>query len=116
MSFPYTPTEFTSLKYQSDKNNACFYGMASFTYGLAQVGAINGFGLVTNGFLWQGPGIWFDAETALNLSTGWTAASGYSGSATLIATGWTAAAGYSGSSSVISTTWTATTFAGDLEF
>lgn len=67
---------------------------------------INGVGLVTNGLVWQKPEIWFDFQSVDNISTGWTAAAGYSGSATLYSTGWTAAAGYSGSATLIATSWT----------
>lgn len=53
------------------------------------VSQINGVGLVTGGLVWQKPEIWFDIQSVDGISTGWTAAAGYSGSATLITTSWT---------------------------
>lgn len=41
-----------------DKNDVFPYGSALETQGLANVSAVNGFGLVTNGFLWQGHSVW----------------------------------------------------------
>lgn len=90
--------------------------MALLAGGLIQIVQVNGIGLVTNGLIWQGPEIWFDAQAAMNLTTGWTAAAGYMGSATLVSTAWTAAIGYSGSASVYQTTWTKSAFGSYSEF
>jgi hypothetical protein len=85
----YSPNIFSALVDGFDPNNAAPMGMALLSNGLVQIVASNnGFGQVTRGFIWQGPVIWFDPTSALNLVTGWTAAAGYSGSATLIATTW----------------------------
>lgn len=48
------------------------YGMALVDRGLVVGGAIDGVGLVTNGFLWQLYKIWFDDQYYQNLSTSWT--------------------------------------------
>ena len=102
-----------------DGNQYCVYGQAELNFGLAVLDGINGAGLVTRGFIWQGPYIWYDqlaAYSGYSLFTGWTAAMGYSGSATLIATGWTAAYGYAGSSFTITTGWTASQYSNYGEF
>lgn len=114
MSLEQTPYTMTSNVEQHNRFQVCPYGMALLTRGLVQIVSINGYGLMTNGFLWQGPAIWFDAQSAAApFSTSWSAAAGYSGSASLIATGWTAASGYSGSASLILTAWTASQSFGD---
>ena len=107
MSYPNTPNDLaTKSSTPSNTMNYTYYGMANLSGGLIQVAQINGVGLLTNGFVWQMPEIWFYPQEARSLTTGWTASLGYSGSATVIATGWTAALGYFGSTSSISTTWT----------
>jgi len=101
MSYQPTPNTITFHPNQLDANNVAPMGMAMLTGGLCQIVSINGFGLVTNGFLWQGNAMWFDANSFSPISTTW-AASGSS-----IATGWTAAYGYAGSSLSIQTSWSA---------
>lgn len=78
------------------------YGNAIETFGLVNIAAINAFGLVTRGFIWQAYDIWTPSAgyTSLGyagIATGWTASLGYSS----ITTTWSAASGAS-----ISTTWT----------
>lgn len=64
-----------------DPNSTFSYGMALEDFGLCQVEAINGFGLVTRGFLWQAYGIWANVENTIGISTSWTVyASGSSNS------------------------------------
>lgn len=109
MSYPNTPIQFTSRIYQGNANNYTLYGMALLDGGLCQVAQTNGIGLVTFGFVWQGPEIWFFPQEAQSLTTGWTAAAGYTGSGSAITTSWMAASGYAGSSLVITTTWTNST-------
>ncbi len=48
------------------------YGESLETFGLQNRGVVNGFGLVTRGFLWQIYDIWFDKDYYMNLSTTWT--------------------------------------------
>lgn len=97
----------TSIGVQGDPNYYAAYGTAVVSRGLqAQASAVNGVGLLTRGLVWQAGYVWFDPQRAANVSTGWTAALGYSGSAAAYTTGWTASFGYSGSAAAISTTWT----------
>lgn len=104
---PNSPDQLT-MKSSTPANtwNVGFYGMAQLTGGLVQITQINGHGLLTKGFVWQLPELWFDPQSMDGVATGWTAALGYTGSASVLATGWTAAIGYAGSASVISTAWT----------
>jgi hypothetical protein len=99
----YQPTPYTIAFHpnQKDPNNVAPMGEAMLNGGLCQIASINGFGLVTNGFLWQGNAIWFDANSFAPIATTW-AATGLS-----LTTGWTAAYGYQGSSFVIQTSWSA---------
>lgn len=64
------------------------YGEALVTFGLVEISAINGFGLVTRGLIWQGYDIWGPYAGA-SLSTSWSAQAG---------------------ASTLSTTWTPATF------
>lgn len=107
MNLEQTPVLLTSNQSQGNRFQYTPMGMALLSGGLVQNVSINGIGLVTDGFIWQGPAIWFDPNAFAPLSTSWNAASGYVGSSVIIATGWTAAIGYVGSSSVISTLWVA---------
>lgn len=100
-----TPILFTSLGRQSDPYRYGTYGMALLDQGICQIDAINGVGLLTRGFIWQGPAVWFDPQSMYGVSTNWSAAAGYSGNATLYTTGWTAAIGYAGSATTYATTW-----------
>jgi len=117
LSLEQTPHVFTSNLSQGNRFQYTPYGMALLTGGLVQIVSINGVGLVTGGFIWQGPAIWFDPDAPVPLVTGWTACAGYSGcaAASLVATGWTAAAGYSGaaSASLVSTVWALSQSFGD---
>lgn len=90
-----------------DPNSHVVYGESVVSGGLNVRHGISGAGLISKGFIWEGYEIYLWPQDASPIVTGWTAAAGYSGSATLIATGWTAAAGYSGcaAASLISTTW-----------
>lgn len=76
------------------------YGEAVLTGGLENRGAINGYGAVTRGFLWQLYDIWTDVQYYSSITTTWSVAAGSS-----IATTWQAAAGAS-----ISTTWNSVRF------
>lgn len=91
---------------QKDKSSISVYGQSLLNYGVCVSDAISGVGLITKGFLWQGYEIWLWREDSDPVSTGWTAAAGYSGSATLVTTSWTSAAGYSGGVSLVTTAWT----------
>lgn len=71
MSYPNTPSTITSVLSQFDKNNVVHYGMADLSGGLIQIDQINGYGLMTNGFLWQFGEIWFYPEDAAPLNTTW---------------------------------------------
>lgn len=99
MSYPNTPTTFTSVLYQVDKNNVVHYGMADLSGGMIQIDQINGYGLITNGFLWQFNEIWFYPQEAAPITTTWA-----DGNAP-ITTGWSPCIGYLGSSLVITTNW-----------
>ena len=48
------------------------YGMAICDGGLLVGGSVNGYGLVTRGFLWQLFSVWFDSEYYAPLTTSWT--------------------------------------------
>lgn len=115
MSYPNTPILFTSIQNQTNRFNYCHYGMANLSGGMVQITQINGVGLVTNGFVWQGPEIWFYPQNVDGISTGWAASAGYSGcvASSLISTSWTASPGYPGSSVTITTVWTASQSFGD---
>lgn len=76
-----------------DPFNFFGYGNPIETFGLVNFSAINAFGLVTRGFIWQAYAIWGDAIGPI--STTWTLPSGYS---TLV-TAWASSA------TVIATTW-----------
>lgn len=54
-----------------DVNDVFPYGSALETRGLANISAINGYGLVTFGFLWQGHSIW-GPDSGISLTTTWT--------------------------------------------
>lgn len=97
-----------SINVPQDPNFYNCYGEGLITSGFeAQKSAVNGAGLLTRGLVWQASYIWCDAQAAANLLTGWTAAVGYSGSATIYLTGWTASIGYSGNATLFATGWTA---------
>jgi hypothetical protein len=85
---PNTPFVVTNLINQANPFNYTNYGMAMLDYGICQIVQTNAVGMMTYGFVWQGGEIWFDTQSVANLTTGWTAAAGYSGSATLITTIW----------------------------
>lgn len=72
------------------------YGLALVTRGLSVGGAVDGFGLLTFGFLWQQFKIWFDRTFYESLSTSW------SQTQTAITTSWT------DTNAVITTSWTDT--------
>jgi hypothetical protein len=114
MSLEQTPVLLTSNVEQHNRFQYCPYGMALLNGGLCQIVSINGIGLVTDGFIWQGPAVWFDAQAySTPVTTTWSASYGYAGSSLTISTGWTASIGYSGSASLISTSWTASQNFGD---
>lgn len=113
MNLEQTPSTLTANLYQGNRFQYTPMGMALLSGGLVQNVSINGIGLVTKGFIWQGPAIWFDPNAYAPISTSWGAAYGYIGSSFVISTGWTAAIGYSGSASLITTAWTASQSFGD---
>lgn len=96
MNYPNTPNYFTSRITQGNPANACPYGMAQLDGGMCQISQINGYGLLTLGFIWQAPEIWFHPQAMDGIGpngasmTVWTAAAGYSGcvSASLVVTTW----------------------------
>lgn len=75
------------------------YGEPLVSRGLFNRDAVDGFGLLSFGFLWELQAIWIDTNLASNLSTGWTARIG------VTMTSWTRAAGSS-----IATSWTSPRF------
>jgi hypothetical protein len=107
VSLDQTPSTLTSNVSQGNRFQYTPYGMAMLSGGLVQITSINGVGLLTNGFIWQAPSIWFDPQAFDGVSTTWAAAYGYPGSSFNILTGWTASAGYSGcaAASLIATSW-----------
>lgn len=70
-----------------DTQNIQVYGEALLSYGLEVRDGINGYGLVTRGFLWETQAIWLDIEFAAPLATSW------SNSDAMISTAWTTSAG-----------------------
>ena len=83
MNYPNTPNYFTSRITQGNPANACPYGMAQLDGGMCQISQINGYGLLTLGFIWQAPEIWFHPQAMDGIGpngasmTVWTAAAGY---------------------------------------
>lgn len=55
-----------------DENNVFPYAMAAVDRGLCVQDGVNGFGLVTSGFLWQAYDIWIKIEKAAPITTTWT--------------------------------------------
>lgn len=55
-----------------DQNDVTLYGESIVSNGLVVRQAINGFGLLTRGFLWQLYDIFIDVDRAANLSTSWS--------------------------------------------
>ena len=68
-----------------DPNDVFSYGQGNLTYGLVVGSAVNGFGLVTRGFLWQAHDIWLNLNNVAGVSTSWSLPSGY----TTLTTTWT---------------------------
>jgi hypothetical protein len=83
----------------ADKNFVFPYGEAILSNGLEVRDAVNGYGLVSRGFLWQLYDIWLDITASAPLVTSW------SNSQTSITTIWSNIA-----SSSIVTAWTPTQF------
>lgn len=77
-----------------DQNNTIAYGEALTNYGLVVRDAVNGWGLVTRGFLWQAYDIWIKIEDYDAVTTSW------SDSDAVISTSW------SDSNASITTVWT----------
>lgn len=69
-----------------DQNNVFPYGEPLIDFGLVNISAVDGYGLVTRGFLWQGDAIWGPYMYASLTPTTWIT---YSLGIT-IATTWTA--------------------------
>lgn len=69
------------------------YGVSIVDYGLTAWDAVDGYGLVSRGLLWQLYQIWFDTQYYAPLVTSWA------NSDTVITTSWT------DDNAVISTTW-----------
>lgn len=67
-----------------DSDPVFVYGEPLCTFGLSNHGAINGFGVVSFGLLWQLFDLWCDNDYHSTIATTWAAASGSS-----IATTWT---------------------------
>lgn len=99
MSYPNTPYTITRVLTQANRNNVVHYGMADLSNGMVQIDQMNGYGLITRGFLWQLGEIWFYPQEAAPITTTWA----YTGAS--LATGWTASFGYAGSTHTITTTW-----------
>lgn len=55
-----------------DVNDVWPYGESLVSSGLMVRDAVNGYGLVTRGFLWQLYDIWIDTTAAANITTTWT--------------------------------------------
>lgn len=89
-------SSYPSNAFENDPNAVFPYGMPLLDQGLVMVQAIDGFGLVTRGLLWQAYEIW-GPNGDEGLVTSWT--DDPSGSVTTV---WTA-----DPSSSITTTWTA---------
>ncbi len=81
---------------QNATDPVAVYGLALLTGGLSVGGAIDGFGAITRGFLWQLYKIWFDPQFYSPLTTTWA------DSNAAITTSW------ANSNTVITTTWTDT--------
>jgi hypothetical protein len=77
-----------------DINDVSVYGEALLTHGLVVRQAVNGYGLLTRGFLWQLYDIFIDVDDAQNLSTSW------SNTETALTTTW------ANSETSLTTTWT----------
>lgn len=58
-----------------DKNDVFPYGIAIESWGLANISAVNGYGLVTMGFLWQGHSVW-GPYIGISLTTSWSTMAG----------------------------------------
>lgn len=88
---PNTPIQFTNKFYRFDQYAYYGLGMPQVTFGFVNIVQVNGVGLLTDGFVWQIPELWFAPESVDGIATGWTAAAGYSGcaAASLISTAWT---------------------------
>lgn len=56
----------------NDANDVYPYAMSNVDFGLTVQGAVNGYGLVTHGFLWQLPEIWFAPQSVDGVSSGWS--------------------------------------------
>ena len=83
------PQNITQKFYLNDPNAYYALGMPLVSGGLVNVVQVNGIGLVTNGFVWQIPELWFAPQSVDGIATGWTAALGYAGSTSVITTSWT---------------------------
>lgn len=82
-----------------DKAEPVFpYGMPLVSDGLVNIDAVDGFGLLTRGFLWELYQIWFDIEFYDGLSTSWGS------SEAQVTTNWAS------SEANITTMWTAPQF------
>jgi hypothetical protein len=96
MSYKQTPYTIALHNNQKDSMNVGALGMAMLTGGLCQIVAINGIGLVTDGFLWQGNAIWMDLNALSPISTSWASSNAsvttsWSSSNASITTAWAAA-------------------------
>lgn len=78
------------------------YGEAMMNDGLVVRDAVDGFGLMTDGFLWELEAIWIGSQSAI--STVWSALAG----ASSLSTSWSPIVG------VTVTNWTASTVFGEM--
>jgi hypothetical protein len=77
-----------------DQNDVSVYGEALLTNGLVVRHGINGYGLLTRGFLWQLYDIFIDVDRAQGLSTSWSNSESsltttWSNTETSLTTNWT---------------------------
>lgn len=76
-----------------DQNDVSVYGEALLTDGLVVRHGINGYGLLTRGFLWQLYDIFIDVDRANQISTSWSniasVTTSWTNTETSLTTNWT---------------------------
>lgn len=87
----YTLRATSQYQNQKDKSSFSVYGQSLLDYGLCVTDGISGVGLITRGLVWEGYEIWLFTQDVAPVTTGWTAAIGWSGGASLITTSWSGA-------------------------